>query len=168
MVLMLACADEGRGPPGPDEPREEAELADMHAWGTPTLADPFPDVPADGDCPWGTYVEGNTFEADTGVCTYVWTEQPLLADLREGDTVELVFWHSTLQADAPAVGHVALAAGGRPLYEREVPIPADYTAYTETALVEADAEAGEPLGLHLHNHGVNTWTFLRVTRLGEE
>ena len=170
IALLLACADggpgDGIGLPGHDEPRAEAELADMTLWGPPEEADPFDDAPPDGACPiGGTTVEGSTFETNTGLCTYLWTEQPLLADLVPGDVIELVFWHSTLVADGPAEGHLALAVGGEALFEERVPIPADYTAYTAQAEVGFAAEAGAPLGLHLHNHGANTWNLLRITRL---
>jgi hypothetical protein len=170
---MLACSSEppgGRGADVDDEPRPEVELADMHAWGGPTAADPFDDVPADGACPMGgTTIEGSTFETNTGICTYLWAEQPLLADLVPGDVIELVFWHSTLVSDDPAAqGHLALAVDGEVLYDRRIPIPNDYAAYTEQAEVGFAAEAGAPLGLHLHNHGANTWNLLRITRLASD
>lgn len=170
MIWLVACSSETPGTEdvAPDEPRAEAELADMHGWGDAAASDPFDDVPAEGECPiGGTTIEGSTFEANTGLCTYLWTEQALLADLVPGDVIELVFWHSTLVSDVPAEGHLALAVDGEVLYDRRIPIPAGYAAYTEQAEVGFAAEAGAPLGLHLHNHGANTWNLLRVTRLGE-
>jgi hypothetical protein len=168
IALLFACEgpDGGPGRHGDAEPRPEVQLGDMTIWGAPSVADPFGDIPPDGTCPiGGTRVEGSTFEADTGLCTYVWTEQPLLADLVPGDTIEIVFWHSSLVSDLPAEGHLALAVDGATLYERHVPIPSGYLAYTEQAEVDFEADAGAPLGLHLHNHGANTWNVLRVTRL---
>jgi hypothetical protein len=167
IALLLACDDRpARSPAGDEEPRPEAVLGDMTVWGPAVAADPFDDIPEGGVCPiGGTFVEGQTFEANTGVCTYVWTEQPLLADLVPGDTVEVVFWHSTLVSDLPADAHLAFAVDGSTLYDRRVPIPSGYLAYTETAEVDFEAEAGAPLGLHLHNHGANTWNVLRLTRL---
>lgn len=173
IALVLACTEGDpveldRGPTDVPE-RAEAALADMTLWGPPTGPDPFEDAPVDGVCPiGGTYVEGSTFEVNTGLCTSLWAEQPLLDDLVPGDVIELVFWHSVLVADPPADGHLALAVDGEPVFEARIPIPSDYAAYTEQVEVDRAADAGASLGLHLHNHGANTWNLLRITRLAAE
>lgn len=132
--------------------------------------DPLPSHrPTDPSCPAGSVlVEGGSIEVNTGICHYAWLQQPIAADLRPGDTVELVFWHSTLVADGPAEGHIALFVGEHALYDRVVSIPSDAAAYTETADVDFSVPEGEILTLHLHNHGVNTWNLLRVERVGDD
>jgi hypothetical protein len=138
----------------------------MGAW-VPSEADPEPTHrQADDDCPeagWG--LEGSVLEVETGTCSYGVLEQPLLAELWPGDEVELVWWHNQLVSEEPATGHVLLTVGGHVLYEREVAIPHEPDAYTETVTVSERVEAGEPVVLHLHNHGANSWSFLRVERL---
>lgn len=124
--------------------------------------------PPDGACPEGSVlVEGGSIEVNTGICSYAWLQQPTLADLRAGDEVELVFWHSALVADGPAEGHIALWVDGEPLYDRVIAIPSDAAAYTETVSVPFSSAVGAIVTLHLHNHGVNTWNLLRVERVGE-
>jgi hypothetical protein len=172
-IGLVGCAN---GDPADDSgtsagPRLEADLADMTAW-TPGSEAVAPDPllahrPADASCPEGSViVEGGSIEVNTGLCAYAWLQQPLLADLRPDDTVELVFWHSALVTEAPAEGHIALFVGNDLLYERVVSIPFPAMAYTETVAPDLSAPEGETLTLHLHNHGVNTWNLLRVERVG--
>ena len=73
-------------------------------------------------------------------------------------------WHSALVAQEPAEGHFALLVDGELLWEKLVTIPADAGAYNDVVPVELQAEAGQTLQLHLHNHGANTWNLLRVER----
>ena len=156
--LWLACASE----------RPEVGLASMDAWRVGSVSrDPFPGhrMADDEDCPPGTViVEGQTVEIDTGACRYVLLEQPLLADVRQGERVEVVFWHSDLAALEDGDAHVVFAVNGTVWLDRRVPIPAIASAYADIVEVPANAEAGDPLLLHLHNHGANTWNVLRLTR----
>lgn len=171
-VFLAACTGPGAGGDStapPVAPRPAAALADMGLWAL-GVDDPEPaHAPVDAGCPeagWG--LEGAALEVSTGTCTYAVLEQPLLGDLQPGDRVEVVWWHNQLVADAPATGHLLLAVGGQALYEREVAIPASADAYTETVTVGTAAAVGEPLVLHLHNHGANDWTLLRVERLASD
>jgi hypothetical protein len=140
------------------------------AWGDPAVAaDPLPDHrAAGGECPPGTaLMEGGSFEVRTGTCTYGWFQQPALADLVPGDQVEIVFWHSSLVAEGPAEGHVALYVDGQPLFDKVVAVPSDPAAYTEVADVSFSAPEGAIVTMHVHNHGANDWNFLRVERVGD-
>lgn len=172
MILpLLACGPDGAPTDSgrPAEPRPAAALVDMAAWqpgDAAVHADPDADERAPGtDCPTGgSYLEGSSLEINTALCTWAWFQQPALADLRRGDVVELVYWHSALVADPPAQGHLALSVGDEVLYDTLVDIPKDAAAYTESVEVGFDAAAGEVVTLHLHNHGANTWNLLRVDR----
>jgi hypothetical protein len=101
---------------------------------------------------------------NTGLCTYAFLEQPLLADVAVGDEVEVAMWYSALVSTEPAEGHMALLIDGRLLWERVVPIPSDADAHTDLVEVGFDAPAGALIQLHVHNHGANTWNLLRVER----
>lgn len=165
------CTGADDGGSSTDGPRTSALLVDMTAWGAGDAAveaDPLPDHrPVEGDCPEGSsLMEGGSFEVRTGTCTYGWFQQPSLADLRVGDVVELVYWHSTLVSDPPAEGHFALYVGDDPLFDATIPIPHDPAAYTEQVTVAAAAPVGAIVTLHVHNHGANDWNFLRVERQG--
>ena len=129
LLFAVGCAGtEPLGDTGSVAPREPADLVDMAAWveGSDAVA---PDLlashrPPDGACPPGSVlVEGGSVEVQTGICTYAWLQQPALTDLRAGERVELVFWHSALVAENPAEGHLALLVDGETLYDRVVPNP---------------------------------------------
>lgn len=147
--------------------RPEAALVDMGAWIEASGTDPLEaHQPAEVSCPLGSVLveEGGKLEVNTGLCNYAWLEQPMLADLLPGDEVELSLWHQELVAEEPAEGHVAILIGEQVLWELVVAIPADATPYTESVVVAFAAEVGEPIQLHLHNHGANTWNLLRIER----
>lgn len=173
LCLCVACGGEAglvddSAPPA-RAPRTAAVLADMAAWAEGGV-DPMPEHAApESTCPpsgWG--LEGAALEVSTGVCTHAVLEQPLLADLMPGDRVEVVWWHNQLVAESPATGHLLLAVDGETLYEREVAIPSDADAYTEQVEITRAVVAGAPLVLHLHNHGANDWTLLRIERLASD
>jgi hypothetical protein len=173
-VALAAAGCAGQGPSGDSgaaagAPRAEGALVTMSDWARgdgAVWADPVPGhTPADASCPeGGALVEGASFEVRTGTCTYGWFQQPALIDLRPGDEVELVFWHSTLVSEEDGQGHVALFVGDDLLFERYVDIPSDPMAYTERVTVGASADEGAIVTLHLHNHGANDWNVLRIER----
>ncbi|HHO49408.1 MAG TPA: hypothetical protein ENK18_00720 [Deltaproteobacteria bacterium] len=175
LVVLVACSGDPLEvtptTPGstPDVPliRSEAPLADMGAWVEATGVDPLASHrPPDSACPLGGVLveEGGKLEVNTGLCSYAWLEQPLLAGLLPGDEVEVSLWHQDLISEEPAEGHVALLIGDQVVWEITVSIPAEATPYTESVVVAFAAEVGEPLQLHLHNHGANTWNLLRIER----
>jgi len=149
------------------EPVPEAELIVVDSWREDAAVDPVPEHrPSGAICsPSGWGEEGSSLEVDTGLCPYAVLTQPAGADLQPGDVVEVVLWHKDLVADGPAEAHVLLTVGEVVVYERTVPIPADPTAYTEQVTIDGTAAAGDPVVLHLHNHGANTWNVLSLTRL---
>lgn len=119
--------------------------------------------PSEVDCPpsaWGT--EGGSFEVETGVCNYAAFGQPLPTELGFGDELHIVIWHDLLDAPEPAVAHAAVWVGTSVLWETEVPIPAPSSALEAVVPVRAPVPAGALLGLHLHNHGFNSWRFVSI------
>ncbi|MEM7152003.1 MAG: hypothetical protein AAF799_04130 [Myxococcota bacterium] len=140
---------------------EPQPLVDVMAWREGTAEhDPLHHERPDAiDCPvaaWGP--EWGRLEIQTGVCNYLHVTQPSLTAIEAGDSVELVVFHDRLDAAEPAQGHVAILVGEQVLWEHWVDIP------TEAAVVHARVPApqawpvGAPVGLHLHNHGYNSWT----------
>ncbi|MCO4747002.1 MAG: hypothetical protein KC912_19550 [Proteobacteria bacterium] len=102
-------------------------------------------------------------EVDTGICAYALLQHPLLEGFAAQDTLTINWWHSDLVAAEPATGHLMLSVGEDILYEAEVDIPGDASAFLEDFEPGFDVEAGEPLVLHLHNHGFNTWNLFSLT-----
>jgi hypothetical protein len=161
---FVACAAEptqggDSAQPTPVSLLEPLALVPVEATDDP-LAEHRPD---DVDCPaaaWGE--EGGGFEVQTGVCAYAAFDQPLSVELGAGDLIEISVWHDTLDASEPADGHVAVLLGGRVLWEETVAIPAPSAALDAAVILDATPSPGARLGLHLHNHGYNSWRFVEV------
>jgi hypothetical protein len=105
------------------------------------------------------------FEVETGQCPYFLGLQPVLRSARAGEQIQIEFWHDNLFTDG--VGHLALAAGGRTLWEFSVEMPRGGTRYTEVFELEEDIEEGEEAVFHLHNHGANYWVIKTVSVLAD-
>lgn len=133
--------------------------------------DPWTDRPAEVDCPPAARsIEVDTegipsLEIDTGACNYLSLSQPLLLDVKEGDTVELRLFHDTLYALEPARAHSGVVIGDWVLWDREEPIPTTAVDWRPKLVAPRDFDAGVPVLLHLHNHGENTWNFYSLRTL---
>jgi hypothetical protein len=136
-----------------------AELAPVAAADDP-LAD---HRPAEVDCPAGAWgAEGGGFEVQTGVCAYAAFDQPLAVVPAAGDVIEISVWYDTLDAAEPAEGHVAVLLDDRLLWEETVQIPGPSAALDARIKLDFAPAADARLGLHLHNHGYNSWRFVGV------
>ena len=126
--------------------------------------DPFPDHrEAHHDCSAsGVYEELGGVEIDTGRCDYAVLRWDLLKDVPPGTPVELFLRHQTLSAPEPASAHVALRIGDDVAFDFEVDLPAAPAALRPLRVTRQRARAGDPVVLHLHNHGANTWNLLRL------
>jgi hypothetical protein len=145
------------------EPRVPADLVDPFLWEKADADDPMPaHRPAEAECAIGFGEEFGVFEIDTQVCNYGVFRQPMLAEVRVGDTVELTITHDDLVAEEPAVGHVLVTLGDAHTFEAEVEIPHAYGLVTAQWDADADVPAGTPAVLHLHNHGYNQWRLVAI------
>ena len=128
--------------------------------------DPLADHrPANVDCSpatWGP--EGGGFEVQTGACNYASFDQPLSSPIEAGDALAITIWHDFLDAAEPATAHVAVWVDSTVLWETEVDIPAASASIDAVVPIETTLPAGARLGLHLHNHGFNSWRFISVER----
>jgi len=119
--------------------------------------------PAELNCPvaaWG--LEDDSLEVQTGACNYLALGQDTLVAIAPGEELELDLWHNDLDAQEPALAHFAVLLDDRVVGEYEVEIPSA-AAFTQLSWVaEQEVPAGTRLGLHLHNHGFNSWTVVRV------
>ena len=146
-----------------DGPRGPADLVDPFLWVQDDAADPMPEhQPAEIECAIGFGEEFGVFEVDTGVCNYGVFTQPVLADVRIGDKVELTVTHDDLIADGPAIGHIIVMLDGVQAFEAEVEIPHTYGLVTSTWVADVDVAAGTPAVLHLHYHGFNQWRLVAI------
>jgi hypothetical protein len=153
-----------------DPPRLPAPLLDNAAWVVVEAADDpiLAHRPALVECGvGGAYVEDGAFEIDTATCNYLARSQPSLVELRAGDRVFVAAYHDTLASVEAGQAHFALLLGAVVVWQKFVPIPAspgvvDATPWQDEVIIDFDVPVGSPVGLHLHNHGYNTWTLLEV------
>lgn len=176
-ALVLACESGSANDDGDDEESSSSAAAhdegpvheipvDVVApelWVADLAVDPMAmHQPATIDCGIGFKDEFGVFEVDTGLCNYGVFVQPTLTDLGAGELVELVFTHDDLLAPEPAQGHVAIAIGGRVVYEVYVEIPKPYGLEQGEWITDMPIPAGTPVALHLHNHGYNSWRLVSI------
>lgn len=140
-------------------------LVDADAWTEQSAANDSLGAhrPAQVQCPANSwYNEDGALEVETGYCNYLSLVQPSLAAIRAGDSLRLVLWHGGLAFEQPASAHVAVTVAGKLVWETQVAIPAEADIYDLRLPVNFDAPAGSPVEFHLHNHGYNTWTLLKL------
>ncbi len=135
---------------------------DHDAW-LDMAADPLAEHrPPNADCdPYAARLESGTLEVDTGLCSYLSVEQDVRGGFEPGVRYALHFWHDRLVAEEPAEAHVAVLQEGRLVWETHIPIPS-LPMQHEASWVAT--EGGQRLGLHMHNHGANTWNFWDLRR----
>ncbi|MFN3199492.1 MAG: hypothetical protein ACE366_13895 [Bradymonadia bacterium] len=136
---------------------------------TPVTADLDPLAhhrPLDVDCPSATWgPEGGGFEVQTGACAYGAFDQPLPMDLEAGDTLVITVWHDFLDAPEPAEGHIAVWIDDTVIWEEVVQIPAPSRTLGAEVALDFTPTPDARLGLHLHNHGFNSWRLVSINAL---
>lgn len=114
--------------------------------------------PANVVCPaTAALVEYDSFEVDTARCNYVLAWHPAIRDIAVGTTLQVTMLHYDLLAPEPATAHVAILFDDVLQWQTEIPIPSSGRAISETFTATRALRSGEPIRLHLHNHGGNTW-----------
>ncbi len=142
-----------------------SNLVDVDSWsprsvGNDTLAS---HRPVSVDCPansWGN--EDGAMEVETGYCNYLSLSQPSQTTVSSGDSLHLVLWHGDLAFEQRATAHVAITIAGELVWEEEVDIPTKADIYDLRVPLNFDAPEGSDVEFHLHNHGYNTWTLLKL------
>lgn len=106
----------------------------------------------------GFLVEDDELEVRTEFCNYLSLSQQSLLDMPSGTELEFTMSHSNLNFNAPATAHVALSISGTTIWEADIEIPASNAIIKETLTLPVAVSRGDPIAVHLHNHGDNTWT----------
>lgn len=142
-----------------------SSLVDMDDWHRYDAAlDPLkahqPDVI---ECyPSATYVEYGSFEVDTTRCNYTLAYTPALRAVPAGTTLRLNMLHYDLLAPMPAEAHIALIFNDSVQWEETIPIPAPGGAVDTTFVSSVPLAFQDPIRLHLHNHGGNTYLLVSL------
>lgn len=141
-------------------PLRKLRLLDHLGW---TRFDPQADPlvahqPAQIQCPESAaFVEFDAFEVDTTRCNYVLAQHGSLVDVPAGTTVSLTLLHYDLLAPEPAHAHIAILFGSDLQWETTLAIPATGRALEASFVSTRALAVDEPIRLHLHNHGGNTY-----------
>lgn len=164
-LALGACADEERAPP---RVVDQERLVDASGWrALEPWEDPWFDerVGLESCSTHLPIVEDAFLEFDTKRCSSFSVERGTLHDVRPGDRIDILLWHAVLLADAPSVGVVILEMAGEERWRLEVPIPSPPAYIAESFAVDFSMEVGDPIRLHVRNHGANTYTLgsLRVS-----
>jgi hypothetical protein len=138
----------------------EVRLIDHESWQNyPVELDPLADhqPPAIKCGIAGWFVEAGSLEVDTSHCNYLLIEHPAAVDVPAGSEIEIEIGHFDLLAPEPATAHLALLFDADLQWEHFVDIPGPGNLQRSRFLTTRDLAAGEPIRVHLHNHGQNTW-----------
>ena len=121
--------------------------------------DPFAShQPETIECPVTSFrLESGQLEVETDLCNYAFIEFPLLQDISPDQVATLLILHTGLWSAVPAQAHVALAINGTVFWEAEPEIPASAEFFFHEAPLNIEAKVGDPVQLHVHNHGANDW-----------
>jgi hypothetical protein len=143
----------------------EVQLTDNESWqGYPASLDPLSDhQPAMINCPdvaW--FPEGNVLDIETSFCNYLLVQQPSKAAVPAGSELELELRYFDLRAAEAATAHLAFLFDRDVQWELSIPIPSDGAENRWRFRATRGLAAGEPIRLHLHNHGTNSWLIGKV------
>lgn len=109
-----------------------------------------------------TYVEYGAFEVDTTRCNYLLAYTPALRAVPAGTVLRFNLLHYDLLAPQPAEAHVALLFGNELQWEQTIPIPAAGDQVETTFRSTVALSFQDPIRLHLHNHGGNTYLLVAL------
>lgn len=109
-----------------------------------------------------TRFELASFEVDTTRCNYVLEQHPSLLSIAGGATIQLTLLYYDLIAPEPAEAHLAILFGDAVQWEARIPIPSPGAVLETRFLATRALLAGDPIRLHLHNHGSNSWRLISL------
>ncbi len=159
-VALIGCTADA-----PEPPTAIRTLVDHRAWAQAALIeDPLAaHQPPSIECGIaGWYVEYEALEIDTARCNYAWLEHPAGVAVPVGSEVTTVFAHFDLQAPEPAQAHAAILFGDEVQWEATVAIPQAGNVMELSWNATVALEVGDPIRVHLHNHGQNFWSLDRL------
>jgi len=163
---MSCSAQEKETASGNDE--QTNMIVDLESWSFATT-DPFPEHrPETIDCPALAFrVEIDQLEIQMDFCNYAVLEFAATQDVKAGTLVELLILHTGLWALESGNAHVAWTLGTDVFWEASPEIPASSEFFFHQAELTKDIRHGDPIRLHLHNHGANDWRIGYFKRMEE-
>lgn len=150
-------------------PRERTALVDHMRWSALAANDdPFGDRPSAVTCDarghgYERFSGEDAFSVDTSQCDYLVAHQPSSTEVRAGELVKVRLWHFMLDAPTNAEAHIVLRLGATTLLDERVPIPSPGGLLTARWTAPTEVAVGEPVLLHVHNHGANPYALIEVS-----
>ncbi|MCP5039918.1 MAG: hypothetical protein GY944_02740 [bacterium] len=172
LAFVLACG--GPSADGEDESGSSADkdsLVDHDLWHKVDAAeDVFGDRPASPFCPFGWTPElfdgNNSLSVNTDTCQYLTVRQASRLEVLTGERVKVRLYHFDLESlDPAAQAHLGVALDGQVIWETDIAIPTTGAYVEGTFTAPRDFPVGTPVDFHLHNHGPNSYSLLRIKRL---
>ena len=114
------------------------------------------EVDCDRDRGW--FVEDDGLEVRTEFCNWASLAQQALLELDAGTELQFAYSHSQLNFNAPSTAHLALSIGGTTIYETAIDIPSESNLVKESIQLPFAVNIGDPIEIHLRNHGDNAYT----------
>lgn len=105
----------------------------------------------------GWYQENDGIEVNTGHCNYLALREAAAIDAPAGSLLRTQISHFDLTAPEPTEAHIAILLGDYVAWQETLKIPADAEVQAIEFSLPFDVHAGDDVGLHLHNHGQNTY-----------
>lgn len=148
----------------------DVPLFDHALWqALPPSADVFPANENQKLCPAGTWaMEDDAIEIKTGACNFLTLTQPLSMKIPAGTQLRFVMWHSNLSASGPAMGHAGLALQRKIQWQETIAIPSYAKDYEAIITLQEPLAAGDPIDVHIDNHGSNAWTIYSLEWIGPQ
>ncbi len=147
-----------------------AGLVEKDADGHYPPDDPGSDTPHDvrvcTDAEVYTEVLGkdDSLTVDTNLCGWATVEQPLSADVAEGDPMFARVFYFQQIAPGIAEAHLELTVDGKPFWTRTIPLPTPSQLIAEDFDAPFSAKKGQTLMWHVDNHGVNTYNLIEISK----
>jgi hypothetical protein len=132
---------------------------------TPASSDPLASHrPAEVDCSGldGWYLEEQELEVNSGNCNYLSVWGPATVAAPKGALLTTQLSYFDLTAAQPTEAHVALTLEDETLWEKHIPVPSDATVLDLQIVLPSPIQKGDRIGVHLHNHGQNTYRFTEL------
>lgn len=104
----------------------------------------------------GLLPEGDSLEIRTAWCDPADVTAPLPVDVTAGTRLDLTLSHSALVADG-GEAHFAVLVGDELVWEARTTLPAPAAFLAPRVALQRAHVAGEPVVVHVHNHGSNAY-----------
>lgn len=119
--------------------------------------------PAEVECLMSSFLmEQGGLEISTNSCNYAAIEFDAQHPLKAGDVLDVFAFHKGLWAPEPSTAHLAILIKDEIFWQTTATIPGDSEFFYYDAPITSDIEEGDPIHVHLHNHGINDWIIMHI------